>query len=174
MKKFLGFMVMALMFVLPLTVNAASYDKKCTEWVNNEKTCTVTVTFENEQNTVNVQMTPQGGATIDRSSISAGIDWVQGSIVDGANGAYTVTFTSPGLKGQSDLFSFKYRKSGTQECEVDISIDGMNVSTPTVVDTPTENKKTGSTLPYIALGSLVVLAGAAYLVTRGQTKMYKI
>ena len=65
MKKFLGFMVMALMFVLPLTVNAASYKENCSDWVNDEKTCSYTVTFDNEQNTVTVELTGNDDVPID-------------------------------------------------------------------------------------------------------------
>ena len=175
MKKFLGFIAIAVMFVLPLSVSAASYKENCSEWVNDTKSCSYTATFDNAQNTVTVVLTPKGGATIDRSSIAAGIDWTLGNIVDGANGSYTVTFTAPSQSGETDLFSFSYKRSGTVDCEVEVSINGSNVKTPTVTpDAPTENKQTGSTLPYIALGSLVVIAGAAYLVTKNKTKMYKI
>ena len=174
MKKFIGFMVMALVFLIPITVNAASYKENCSEWVNDSKSCSYTVNFDNAQNTVTVVLTPKNGATIDKTSIAAGIDWTLSNITDGANGSYTATFTSPGLKGESDLFSFSYKRSGLVDCEVEVKIDGTNVKAPATPDAPTENKQTGSTLPYIALGSLVLVAGAAYIITKNQTKMYKL
>ena len=65
---------------------------------------------------------------------------------------------------------------------VEVSIAGQNINTPTTstttvtkdTDTPTSNKDTGVSFPYIALGTIVLVAGGAYIATRNKSKMYKI
>ena len=69
--------------------------------------------------------------------------------------------------------TFKYQNSGLEDCKVTIGIGNDNKDVETE-DTPTENVQTGSSLPYIALGTIALIAVGAYLKTKNKAKMYKI
>lgn len=179
MKKFLGIMVIAVMFMLPITVNAkvVSAQENCTD-ISGVQTakCIPSAQVEGETE-FQVVITPTN-VTIDEASIEAvDIDWDVTSKVRNSDGTYTVTVkstTGSALTGTYSLFSVSYTKdANATDCHVKFTFPSGSTPAPTP-DTPTENKQTGSTLPFIALGSLVVLAGAAYIVTKNQTKMYKI
>ena len=175
MKKFLGLMVMVVLLI-PITVGAKvnSFNENCSDAANVQTVrCEPSAQIEGEKS-IKVTIIPTN-VSIDVNSIeSVDIDWDVTNPVKNADGSVTVTVTSTtdaALTGTYNLFAMKYTKDdGATDCHVKFKVASEDVATP-VVDTPTENKKTGSTLPYIALGSLVVLAGAAYIVTKNQTKI---
>ncbi len=204
MKKRLGFLVLALFLVLPFTVHAANQlDFTCQDAdASGNITCTVTYNFDESKDSAVVTLTEQGGATVVTDSIkSAGSTWTVAGTPSAANKVWTVNLTSPGASGEGELFQFTYTPSGLEGCSVLITLENLTKTvTPPTADKTTckivdgvyydndgnevtkevyeekcaKNPKTGSTLPYVALASLVIIAGGAYVATKDKAKMYKI
>ena len=181
MKKFLSFMVMSLFAVLPFSVNAASeITYNCGDFdAEGVRTCTVgyLIDASTPQDSVTVQLTEHGGAEI------ISVDGVSNSefsisTQNAVDNVWSIVLVSPdAVSGEYSLLSFKYRQSGTAECKVTVGIgnDNKDVETnDTPTDTPTDNVQTGSTLPYIALGAIALIAVGAYVTTKNKSKMYKI
>ena len=181
MKRFLSFMVMSLFAVLPFTVNAASeITYNCGDFdAEGIRTCTVGYSIDNStpQDSVTVQLTEVGGAEI------LSVDGIPNSefsisTQNENNGVWSIILVSPdSLTGEYSLLTFRYKQSGTAECKVTVGIgnDNKDVDTnDTPTDTPTDNVQTGSTLPYIALGAIALIAVGAYFTTKNKSKMYRI
>ncbi len=182
MKKIFGFVALMVVALLPLCVAKAStgINYKCDQ---GEEIVTCTVTYDistNPETNLTVKLTEEGGAKIEQSSITNAADsnWN----VDGAsplNNVWTVNLASMepnGITGTGNLFTFKYKKSGTTDCKVILSLGDKTVpiTPPKTPDEAADNKQTGATLPYIALGTIAVVAVGAYIATRNKAKMYKI
>jgi len=186
-KKILSFLVMTFALMLPIFVNATTEIKpNCgAADADGYRSCTVSynITDANGLDNLTVTLTEQGGAQVTAVENTVGSDWTISSQNE-ENNVWTVLLTSPGVAGEGNLFTFKYLESGTADCKVIISLGDKKVEvvpedTPEDVpgkdqDTPTENEQTGISLPYIALGAIVLVAGGAYIVTRNKSKMYKI
>ena len=184
MKKILGLMLLTLVVFLPMNAKAAvSIKPNCGQQdANGVITCTVTYTITEETGleSMNVTLTEKGGAEVVDVVDATGSEWNVSSKNED-NGVWTIILASVGVTGEGDLFTFSYRPSGEEDCEVQIGYNGQNVpvtpptETPeTPSDTPTDNKQTGATLPYVALGVIAVVATGAYLATRNKSKMYRI
>lgn len=176
MKRFLSLFAVGIMAVLPMVVKAAddvelSYN--CTDFDSNGiRTCTVSSKFGVATDSAVVTLTEHGGADV--TEITASSDWTIVSRPE-VNGVHTITlsYNEPSAAGEYTLFTFKYKESGTDDCEIVLGLGNNNVTIPTP-NTPTENKQTGSTVPYIALGTMAILAAGAYMVTKNKTKMFNI
>lgn len=177
MKKFLGFVVMSLGFVLPLTVNAAiTCDTKCGDWdENGVRTCVLSCKIDEAtpKNKVDVTFTEFGGAEI------LSVDDIDGEEfqmpyqpIEIDDGFQATVETIDAVSGEYNLLKFQYKRSGTAECKVKVTVDGSSVDVPD--DEPGDPKPLGSTLPYIALGAIALVATGAYITTKNKAKMYKI
>ena len=182
MKKFIAFMVMAVMFMLPLSVHAATaISYKCGDKDSNDNiTCTVTYKIDESEDNLTVTLTEFGGAEVTSVAGASGSDWTISSSNE-VNGVWTVILASPGSSGDGDLFTFTYHASGEADCKIQLALGETKTditpetpTTPTTPDKPEENKQTGATLPYIALGAVVLIATGAYLATRNKAKMYRL
>ena len=180
MKRFLCFMVMSLVAIIPFSVSAASeITYNCGE-VNSSgsRTCTVGYIIDatTPQNSVSVTLTEKGGANITSIDGVASSEFSV-STKNETNGVHSVVLASPdAVAGQFDLFTFTYTTSGTEDCKVTVGIGNENkdVTPAPTPDTPSDDVQTGSTLPYIALGFIGIVAVSAYLATKNKSKMYKI
>lgn len=171
---------------------------------NMEKTCTVKAEIDDElTNSLQVQVTEEGGAEISSIDSVSTSDWrVTNKSESGTVWTVDLGLTGPGQTGEVELFTITYKVSGTKDCKIRIKLNNVEttIEPEPEKDVPkgkctynkSENKyyidgvevtesqykeqcpKTGSTLPYIALGAMVVLAAAAYVATKNKTKMYKI
>ena len=185
MKKFLCFMVVGICSILPYVVNAdTGVNVTCDSDfdANGRKTCTVGYVIDQStpQSSLSVTLTEHGGATIQdvRFVSDPNSDFSMGNPEE-SNGVWTISFTAPNtVSGEASLLQFTYQNSGMEDCKVRVSIgnDSKDTTPPadTTPDTPTENVQTGSTLPFIALGAIAIIAVGAYVVTKNKTKMYKI
>ena len=186
MKKNLGLMVMVLvaLFIMPLSVNASIKLGDNADCTVNDKlhTCSFKITIDNDNVTEKtITLTPAGGAVINSATIrdDASLDWeiknIDKATVNGVE-VWNVTVKTADNKAKTKwdgkIFDYTYTESGTKDCAVTYSI-GSAPATPTP-QTPEKNPQTGSTLPYIALGAIVLVATAAYVTTRNKSKMYKI
>lgn len=177
MKKILSLLVMSIVAILPLTVNADSeITYSCGDFDSEGiRTCTVGYKIDEStpQDSVSVKLTEQGGADITEINGVSDDDF----LIDSKNetdGIWLVTLSSiTPVSGEHNLLTFKYKKSGTSDCKVTIGIGNGNKDI-TETDKPTDNVKTGSTLPYIALGAIALIACGAYVMTKNKSKMYKI
>ncbi len=184
MKKLFGFMVMSLVAVImPFTVKAATNisvgSQDCKRDDNDNITCTVHYNITDSEENLTVTLTEEGGATVTAINPATGSDWNLVGSPNEVNNVWTVVLASPGTSGEGDLFTFTYTASGTEDCRVVVALGETQVPvtptpTPSTPDEPTDNKQTGATLPYIALGAVVLIATGAYLATRNKAKMYKI
>jgi len=181
MKKILGLMIMSLVALLPLSADAAtSIGYNCNSVDENGlRTCTISynITDAEGASSLNVKLTEQGGAVITKVENASDSDWtVTSNDYDSNNKVWNVLLSSPGVSGEGNLFTFTYQVSGETDCKVLISLN--NETTPInpepTPDTPTENEDTGATLPYIALGTIAIIAVGAYIATKNKSKMYKI
>ena len=180
MKKFLSLMVVTLVGLLPFVVNAASSispGSDCGQLDSEGNSrCTVHYKIDDQDGLTSmiITLTEKGGATVTNVDNIAGSEWTISDQKHEGN-VYTITLTSPGVKGEGDLFYFTYKGSGEDDCTVAIGYNGQVQSTPTPTpNTPEDNKDTGSALPYVALGTIALVAVGAYLATRNKTKLYKI
>lgn len=174
MKKIISLIGVAVFVFLPFTVRALIVNTplSCTSDGEGNKTCTVSVNFEGtETDSVTAKLTEAGGAEIDGTSIT-GVNWEVDSKTAITNGYNVVLKSDIGESGEATLFKFTYKVSGTTDCAVTLEINGKTATDTT--DVPTENKKTGSTIPFVALGTMALLAGGAYVLTKNKSKMYNI
>ena len=183
MKKILSFLVLGFLAVAPFTVSAASSivtPIACTPAdESGSRTCTVEYMIDEAtpQDSVTVKLTEYGGANITAINDVTGSEFMVGN-KDEVDGVHTVGVVSlQKITGTVALFTFTYVESGTTDCKVKVSIgdDNKEVTSPTnPTDTPTDNVETGSSLPYIALGAIALIAVIGYVATKNKTKMYRI
>lgn len=183
MKRLMNILVVGLMALAPLTVNAAGTtqlnftEDNCVlkEGESNVYVCTISATTTGEGVTeLTIGLTAEN-ATINFESIEGRGEWMTEST------SSPLTFTSLSAQtGTYEVFSFEYTKAtdGTN-CKVKATLNGTdytinNGDDKTPTDTPTENKQTGVTLPYIVLGGAVILAVVGYVSVKNKSKMYKI
>ncbi len=201
MKKFYGLILLALLLIIPLGVHAEVEEmfNSCTTGSDGSKTCSIGAVTDSTS--IIVSLTEEGGATIDETSIVSTGSWIVSSVTKSGS---TYTFTITGTDtGEVDLFKFSYKPSGETDCRVLIDLDGKTESvtpdtpkneekTPTgkcvynkdgyfingeaVTEEEYNNEcpKTGVSLPFVAIGTIALLAGGAYVATKNKTKMYKI
>jgi hypothetical protein len=195
--------VMVLPLTVKADVNLDDKKWKCSEAnANNEVTCVINATFDDGNlESLTLKLNEYGGAEILKIESVATSDWtVQNQVDKGTYWDVTVSLNGPGQAGEFDLFSVTYKASGLDDCKIGVELNGIEIKTPEPKETPRGkcvedkvNKKyyiddvevtesqykeqctpTGATLPYLALGAMVVLAAAAYVTTKNKTKMYKI
>ncbi len=177
MKKGLCLLLMAVMVFLPLRTKAAvALDKQCSSADSNGIiNCKVTYNIVGDAaSEVTVTLTEMGGASVIDVTNATGSEWNVASKPKSGN-VWTVNLESVGVTGEGTLFDFSYRPSGSDDCRIIIELGESQITVaPPAKDEPTDNKQTGATLPYIALGTMAVVAVGAYIAVRNKAKMYKI
>ena len=181
MKKNLGIMVMFIIALfVPMVVHATTQlvsPPSCT--VNGKQhNCTFDVVISDDSVTEKtISFTPVNGAVVDNVTLepSATLEWeIKGIEKVTKDGAVIWNVTIKHINGAAStwdgrILNYTYTESDTAGCEVSYNLQTATPNTPAQ-----SNPKTGSTLPYIALGAIVVMAAGAYLATRNKSKMYKI
>lgn len=176
MKKVLSLMIISLVAILPFVVKAdTEIGYSCGEAdANGIISCTMNYKITGDLvEQMTVTLTEQGGAEIQEVTAAIDSQWMLTPASE-SNGVWTVILASPGVADEGDLFAFSYKVSGEKDCKILVSLNGVEKATIAPADEPTENKDTGSTLPYIALGSIALIAAGAYVATRNKSKVYKI
>ena len=175
-------MIVSIIAALPLVVKAA-YDVElvptCGEADSNGiKSCEVAYIIVESKPLEKLDVTVKeiGGAEVMADSFVSSGDWSLQPVA-GTDGTWNLTFESPGISGEGSLFTFKFKES-LGECGVKVEpVGGKGATVTPGNDNKTEdpeNPQTGSTLPYIALGSIALIAAGAYVTTRNKSKVYKI
>ncbi len=177
MKKYFGIMLATVFAVLPLSVKAAApvfEIANCTQ-EGDIITCKGGVSIDANEPvpSITIKFTEIGKAKIMNVLPAEGVELTS---KNEAEHTYTFSFSRT---DEFDLLTISYNTAGdpNEECKITYSYNGNNKTIPDIpnnTDTPTDNKKTGSTLPYIALGGLALVAAGAYVATRNKSKMYKI
>ena len=174
MKKILMFVVSLFIFV-PFVVNADSSIKESCSGpdANGIKTCVINAKFDQLMSNVTVAIKEEGGAEVIQESLKSKSS--NYSLISSENNnLWTVELNGPGEEGEFELFEFQYKVSDTKDCKITLSFSGKNIVIEDTTDKKENDKQTGFTLPYIALGSIAIIAGAVYLNTKNKSKMYKI
>ncbi len=179
MKKNLGMLLMFVicLVLLPLSVKAIGVNPTpvCSQ-SGTQKTCSFDVIVDSSTTEASFTLTPEGGAVINSvaRSDNAALDW--DVTYTQSNGVWTVTIKASNgaiSSWNQPVFTYTYTESGQADCNIDYHPVAPQ-TTPTQPEPTPENPQTGSTLPYIALGAIVLVATGAYLTTRNKSKMYKI
>lgn len=183
MKRILSLVAFLFVALLPFVVSAdtGNLAQKCTTNDEGIKTCVISynITDTNGVNQLTIKLTEVEGAEIISVTNAKNAEFLLSSEpVDNGDGTWTVLLASPeSVKGEQDLFTLEYKPSDKEGCKISMNINGKNVDvTPDepAKDTPEADKETGVTLPYVALGTIGVIAIGAYLATKNKSKMYKI
>lgn len=168
-KKFLGFIALAALVILPIKANAASWGLTYPSVNDNEGYTTVTVKGTQTDHTssaFNVTMELTNMELISYEGVGTWTVTASGT---------TLSFVSstPVTDSEFTIATLKFKKIDTAaECKVVFRCeDQVKTVAPNV--TPS-NPKTGNALPYAVIGTGIVIAGVVYFVTRKNTKLYKI
>lgn len=183
MKKFLGLIVLALFVCLPLGVNAtisAANGMKCDSTPKkvdgkNVVECTFSLaTTANESIstfTIDLIFNDSSNITLDESSVKG--SGAFNAVVAGNTISFNAATPQTGEK--IELGTFKYYVADlAKDCGFKFVPTDGDIDEPIVVPVNPENPKTGSAISYIALAAGVILVAGAYVVSRKNTKMYKI
>lgn len=175
MKKFLGFIALAVLVILPIKASAAT---RSISFVDNGDFDADTGYF-----TVTVKGTQSGGSSITdpiQSTMTlTNVEYVDGEeVVNGSWNVYregtTLTFTPSVAVSDSSftIVTLKFKKiDANAECGV---LFQCNDVTKKITPGKVTNPKTGSALPYAVIMSGIVIACGVYYVTRKNAKLYKI
>ena len=179
MKKLLGFIALALFVVLPLSVNASIItDFKCGENYQDAsgktlKKCTIKVnaTAGESINNYEADLTLTN-VTLDESSVKGSGEF-QATVLGN-----TLSFNAPtDQKGETIAigeFTVVVDTTAT-ECSVVLVPTAAGVEKePIEVEVTPNNPETGSAISYIAIGAGILLIAGAFVISRKNTKMYKI
>lgn len=185
MKKFLGILALALFVCLPLSVSAKinfANGMKCTEpEKNSEGKDFVTCTFSAETTanetissiTIDLTFNEPSNIVLDESSVK-GSGAFTAAVLEN-----TISFTAnePQSGETIEFGQFTYYINDiAKDCGFVYTPTGSNIDAPqqTVTVKPVENPKTGSAVSYIAVGAGILLVAGAFVLSRKNTKMYKI
>jgi len=181
MKKIIGMIVLALFVCLPLSVDAAiktnfSCGKEVTaEGGKTVKTCTIAVETTNNESISSYEAElVLTNVTLDESSVK-GLGAFTNVAVLGNTISFSASTPQTGEKIEIGQFTVVVDTTKT-ECKVVLVPTSADIpkEEQTVVITPTDNPGTGSAVSYIAIGAGLLLVAGAYVVSRKNTKMYKI
>ncbi len=174
MKKILGMIALLVVCVIPMTVKAAQSTKlvcgaKETSGDVTTMDCHIELTSDAAVTSL------EGSLTLTNVALtSAGVSAEEGWSSTGSG-------TTISLIATGTATSYTNAKIASFTVTVDTSKSNCKVVfTPTAGTTCTDctyeddNPKTGSAVPYIVIGSLAILAGAVYVTTRKNTKLFKI
>ena len=176
MKKFLGFIALAVLVLLPIRAYAETYG--------------ISYTSNGEPDaegyfTITVKGTQSGGGSLkefDTTMTLTNVEYVPDSFVGSGDWigvsqeGMKLTFTAsvPVQDSSFTIGTLKFKKVNTaEECKVVFTCNGTT-KTVTPDKKTVKNPKTGSALPYAVIGVGIVMAIGVYYVTRRNVKLYKI
>lgn len=187
MKKFLGFMAIAMAVVLlPMGAKAISFEPSCTKScpTANGK-CTSTCTVKVSGNTtalssVQAQLNFASSDGITVKNITPGDGWTKiapaGSEVEVNGTPVSISFASSGVSTSDfTLVTFTLElESADVDCSLSLNVNGVEYKYEEETEIKTENPSTGASLPIALVGVGAVGAVIIYSVTKKNKKMYKI
>jgi hypothetical protein len=168
-RKFLGFIALAVLVVLPIKANAETWGLSYPYETDSEGYTVVTVKGTQTDHTstsYSVSMTLTNMELVSAEGVGT---W----IVNQSGTELTFTSTTPVTDSEFTIATLKFKKiDSSQECNVVFKCD---TQTKTVTPSKTTtNPTTGNILPYAVIMAGIVIAGTVYYVTRKNTKLYKI
>lgn len=173
-KKFLGFIGLAVLVILPLRVKAAEQGIKVEKSTQGDYTVVTLKYVQSGGQSVSsipISMTMQNAELVEGGVIPQGTWVVQEQSATG------ITFVSstPITDAEFTVATFTFRKTGgaQDKCQIDFKYGNQTEKVPVGPSTP-ENPKTGNVLPYAVIVAGIVVAGGVYYITRKNTKLYKI
>lgn len=188
MKKFLGFMAVAMAVVLlPMGASALSFEpscsksKSCPESGKCTSTCTVKVSGNTTAlSSVQAQLNFASSDGITVKNITPGDGWTKvapaGSEVEVNGTPVSISFASSGVSTSVfTLVTFTLElESADVDCSLSLNVNGVEYKYEEETEIKTENPSTGASLPIALVGVGAVGAVIIYSVTKKNKKMYKI
>lgn len=184
MKKYLSILVLGLAVMLPISANAASTKK--VDWSCDNKTCNDTGT-DTCQRTCTLGLSGDLKQELDFSATLELSDGVKKIVsITTSNGweskndawknggkSIPLSFINPaGVTGsKSEIATIVVEVDKNATCNLKLIANG---STQTVTVKKEETVNTGATLPMVIIASLALISGAVYVISKKNTKMYKI
>ncbi len=179
MKKLLFTLALAVFVCLPLTVSAAvKVDFKCGKETTDSqnrtvKTCTIALNTTAGESISNFEADlVLTNVTLDEASVKGSGAFT--SVV--LNNMISFNASTPQTGEKIEIGEFTVVVDTTKsECDITLVPTSANVPNEEIkVDITPENPETGSAISYIAIGAGVLLVAGAYVLSRKNTKMYKI
>ena len=176
MKKYLSLLVIGIALFFPLTANAAGTNKvnfDCTQCVDNgngcQRVCKISMTGDSitlKEFSANLKLS--SGLTI--AKVEAASSW--DNLGNNTN-LNLVSKSTAGVTGTNiELATVTINVPKNGDCT--IAIEPTNYETVTVDVTVDKEVKTGATLPMAIIAGGALAAAAVYVVSKRNTKMYKI
>lgn len=182
MKKFLSILLIGVALILPMGAKAVSGQVKwnCDDCVDNgdtcQKTCTLGVKSDTSLSlsnfTANISFSVKGVPSTELKvvNVAPADGWINAST--GTNLSFLAQSTpKTGTDIDIATITVSYPKDVT-ECE--ISLNSPEFGTSTVKPKPEKPVDTGAALPLAILACGAVAAGVVYVVSKKNTKLYKI
>ena len=171
-KKFLGFIALAVVVLLPMSAKAASWGLSYPYEEDSEGYTVVTIKGSQDgttsafANALTVEMTLNNLELVSAEGNDA---WT----VTATGNTLTLIPSTPVTDAKFTIGTLKFKKIDTAaECNVKFVCQDQ---VKTVDPNPTpENPKTGNVLPYAVIVAGIGIAGAVYYVTRKNNKLYNI
>ena len=185
MKKVLVLIAVALFVALPLSANATISFKdgmKCTDPEKNSEskyfvTCTLSASTTNNEAissvSIDVTFNDSSNITLDESSVKGSGAFTAAVL----NNTISFNASTPQTGEKIELGQFTYYIADiSKDCGFVYIPTGADIDEPkqTVTVKPVENPKAGNAVSYVAIGLGIALVAGAYVVSRKNTKMYKI
>lgn len=181
MRKMVGTIVLAILFLLPYSVNAkvSTKFKECSHKCN-DTTCQATcklILNTNEKveitkkDPIEATLTLPEGVTL--KEVVPGKRWINNGSDN--NLKFVPKKTKLWFESTIDLATLKFeysKENPNNEVSLDVKNEGVikiDISLDSI-----ENASTGANLPLITIGGAFVLAGIFYLVSRRKTMMHNI
>ena len=170
-KKFLGFIVLAVTVLLPMSAKAATWgmNNNFTQTENADGTVTVELEFfQSEGNSLTNLSTTMILTNVEVVNVEGVSPW---NVTQSGN-ELTLIASTPETRTSFTAAKVTYKKIDTaKECKIEFVCNG---ETKTKTPSTPENPKTGNVLPYAVIVAGIAIAGAVYYVTRKNNKLYNI
>lgn len=171
-KKFLGFIALAVAVLLPMSAKAATWGMAFEKTEETADSFTVTIKAKQDQagaftaGVYTATMSMEEGAQFDTYTSDSSGKWT----VTVSGNTITMVLSENMTETEGVVGTLTFKKVGTENCRVEFICEGKT----TTVDPTPENPKTGNVLPYAVIGVGMALAGVVYYVTRKNNKLYNI
>lgn len=185
MKKLFSFIALAALLILPIKVSAESTLSWEVSDADASGQYTVKVYMTVAKDTIydgfNATITGQHAFIKETSGSDTFLKVEESSTIDPTQTSATLVtrpatpYTGTGEKIEVASFKYAHDTSYTGEEECKITINPVGGTEVIVTEKkPSNNPKTGNALPYIGIIGGLVLIGAAYVISKRSSKLYKM
>lgn len=176
MKKLLSILVLSVIVMAPLGVKAARIDGNCEKSCpTGDGKCTSVCTLKVKDNTsalTEFKGELEFGKGVTIKSVTPGEGWTN---LNGNNPSLSFMATSGNISAKDFTLATVTieLESASTDCTIKLKNPSIGVEV-TIPDPKPENPSTGAALPIAIIAGGAVVAGAIYVATRKNKKLYKI